>query len=75
MLDFRIPRAGRTALAVFDAQGRRVRDLWRAPLEAGTHRIVWDGSGTGGARVAAGVYFVVLESDQQRSSRAITIVR
>lgn len=43
---------------VFDAAGRRVHTLHRGVLEAGNHRLAWNGALESGARAAAGLYYV-----------------
>lgn len=45
-------------VAVYDASGRRVRDLHDGPLASGRHPWVWDACDARGARVRSGVYFV-----------------
>lgn len=49
-------------LEVFDVTGRRVATPYSGRLEAGTHSLDWDASGTNGARVAQGVYFARFEA-------------
>ncbi|HKA25457.1 MAG TPA: kelch repeat-containing protein [Candidatus Eisenbacteria bacterium] len=55
-------------IAVFAPNGRLVRELWNGPAEAGPHAVVWDGSDSHGAAVAAGVYFYVASIGAQRFS-------
>ena len=38
------------------ASNQRVRELWDGPLEAGTHRFVWDGRDDKDKALPAGVY-------------------
>ena len=67
----RLARASDVRLAVIDASGRRVRDLLRGALPAGTRMIRWDGRDDAGARAAAGVYFVRLEYDGRVSAKRL----
>ena len=50
----------RVHLALYNAVGHRVRQLWDGPLPAGSHRFVWDDRGKGRA-LAAGVYACKVE--------------
>ena len=50
--------AGEQSVDVLDLAGRRVRQLERAWVAAGTRTLRWDGTGTDGARLPAGVYLV-----------------
>jgi len=51
-----MPRAGRVGVAIYDARGRRVRDLFEGEWSAGVHPIMWNGKANGGADCGAGLY-------------------
>jgi hypothetical protein len=53
----------RTAVEIFDVQGRLVRTLRSGRLTAGSHRISWDGRTTERMEAAPGVYFVRVSVD------------
>lgn len=74
-LEFALARGGRATVTVYDVAGRRVAVPLDAELAAGLHRAAWDGRGLGGARVAAGVYFVELRSGADRARRTVLIER
>jgi subtilisin family serine protease len=59
---FSLEQEARVRLSLFDASGRRVRELMDRPLAPGPHRIVWDGRTDVGSPVGAGVYLVKLET-------------
>jgi flagellar hook assembly protein FlgD len=52
--------AGTVALTVFDATGRRVATLDAGEREVGAHPVQWNGRGSDGRRLPAGLYFVRL---------------
>ncbi len=60
------------SLILYDVLGRRVRQLWRGPLGAGSHRFVWDGRDAAGRDVAAGVYLYRVEVDGQIEAKKTT---
>ena len=64
--------AERVSLTVYDVLGRRVRQVWQGPLEAGSHRLVWDGRDETGKDVAAGVYLYQVEIDGQVEAKKTT---
>lgn len=69
-----LPRPGRVRLRVVDAQGRTVATLVDGERPAGPHAAVWQGRGAVGARVAPGVYHVVLEqAGEARSARVVRL--
>jgi hypothetical protein len=61
------PRGER--IDVYDATGRRVRTLG---IPAGSERIEWDGRDEAGARVASGVYFLVLDGGRAAGRLVVT---
>ena len=60
------------SLRVHDVLGRRVRQVWQGPLEAGSHRFVWDGRDEAGKAVAAGVYIYRVEMDGRVEAKKTT---
>jgi len=70
MLRYAVPREMNLLLAVYDRAGRRVRNLFGPQsLTPGTHSLTWDGRDEQGHRVAQGVYFFRLESDDATLTR------
>jgi flagellar hook assembly protein FlgD len=61
-IDFTMPVAGPVDLAIYDAQGRRVRQLFKGRLPAGTHGNTWDGRDPNGSFMPNGVYFLRLRA-------------
>jgi flagellar hook assembly protein FlgD len=59
---FTVPQAGKVSLALYDVQGRRVRQLVGDSRPAGAHAAQWDGRADDGKRLASGIYFARLES-------------
>jgi hypothetical protein len=72
-LSFDLAKRQSVVLAVFSVEGRRIRTLQRGTLEAGEHRLAWDGLDDRGKPVADGMYFARLEAAE--GSRTTSIVR
>lgn len=53
--------------SVFDAQGRRVRDLYRGTLPRGLTSLPWDGRDDAGATLGPGLYFLRFSTPIGRS--------
>jgi hypothetical protein len=72
-LDFQLARPGRVSLAVYDALGRRVKELMSSQaLPAGKYAIDWNGTDMEGKHVAGGVYFIhLLSNGTRRLQRAV----
>jgi hypothetical protein len=74
-LAFRLSSEEVATLTVYDVTGRRVRDLQRARLSPGDHRLTWDGRDDGGRRVAAGVYFLRLRTERRATTAKVVVSR
>ena len=72
---YSVHEAGRAVLAIYDVAGRLVARLVDGQVAAGPNEVVWDGTGGGGARVAAGVYFVRLEAAGDAVSQKLMLIR
>lgn len=57
-----LARPARATVTVYDAMGRRVRELAAGSMAAGRSEIAWDGRDAAGRRAGAGVYFVRAEA-------------
>ena len=62
-LRFGLPRDGVVTIAIYDAAGRRVRDLVKGSWPAGYHDIRWDGRDEAGRGSASGLYLARLEAE------------
>ena len=74
-ISFTLPGETSVTVAVFDAQGRRVRTLAGGTLPRGGHRLVWDGRDDGGVAASAGIYFYRLTLPEQTLTRRGLLLR
>jgi hypothetical protein len=72
---FSLTRKQSVRLKVVDVAGRIVRTLWDGGLDAGTHRMVWDGRDGRGSRVASGVYLSVLKAEEGTRTGKMVLVK
>jgi glucose/arabinose dehydrogenase len=74
-IEYARPAVGEVRLDVFDAHGRRIRQLAADRAEApGLVRRTWDGRADGGERVRPGVYFVRLAAAGERWTRRVVVL-
>jgi hypothetical protein len=66
---------GATRLSVLDVTGRTVRVLVNGEAPAGRSSSRWDGRDQSGARVASGVYFFRLETEEDIRTVKATLLR
>lgn len=69
------PRGETVSLAILDASGRCVRQLWNASVAPGDHQLTWDATDDAGHPVASGAYFAVLTGESGRVVRALDVMR
>lgn len=74
-ISFEIPRAAYGEVAIFNAAGRLVRELWSGDLESGAHSFVWSGNDGGGTAVPSGAYFYRLRTDDFTETRRMLLIR
>lgn len=72
---YSLPAAGPVRLALFGADGRRIRTLADGDSPAGLHAVLWDGRDASGRRVAPGAYWARLEYAGRALRRPVTVVR
>jgi len=70
-LAYTLPQRARARVAVYDVQGRLVVTVVDGMHAAGHHDVRWDGRDANGNLLAAGVYFVRLESAGRMESEKI----
>jgi hypothetical protein len=75
VITFRLPGPMPVDLSVYDVQGRLVRRLVRLELEAGEHRVEWDGRDASGRSAANGAYMCRLTAGGFTGSRMMTLVK
>ncbi len=70
-----LPAAAHVRVAVFDAQGRLVRQLVDAPVAAGSHFVDWLGTNDQGKALGSGTFFYRLETGPRTLTRKMLLVR
>jgi photosystem II stability/assembly factor-like uncharacterized protein len=74
-LSYRLERAARVRVDVFDAAGRSVRALFDGRRAAGESRLAWDGRDGTGRRVRGGVYFIRVAAGEEAKSIRVVAAR
>jgi len=72
---FTLPETGDVSLEVFDVAGRKVATLLDGQLDAGPHRVEWNGVSDSGERVASGVYFYRLTAGGEKISKKMVLLK
>jgi flagellar hook assembly protein FlgD len=74
-ISFSLTRSGPTTLTIYDVAGNRIKTLVNDDLEAGDHRVTWQGTDDRGRQVAAGIYLYQLDSGTVSEVKRMTLVR
>ncbi len=74
-IPFALAEAGPVRLAVYNLIGQQVRVLADDWVEAGTHRVRWDGRTDMGVEAASGVYWAVLYAGEIVQTAKLALIR
>jgi hypothetical protein len=75
LIRYQLPKPGTVHLLVYDICGRCVRTLINEKMQAGYHRIVWDGKDHNGKYVASGMYFFGIDVNGFVSEKKMILLR
>lgn len=62
VIEFSINHGGHVELVVYDVAGRKIREIVNEEMDAGHHRMIWDGKNDGEFDVASGLYLYRLRA-------------
>lgn len=74
-ISFSLAQKAYANIIVYDLLGRRVKTLTSSLLDAGEHKIIWDGTDDSGMEVASGIYLYKLEARGLSQVRRMTLLR
>ncbi|MBD3403238.1 T9SS type A sorting domain-containing protein [candidate division GN15 bacterium] len=74
-INFSLPTASEVRLEVFNLLGQKVTTLANQEYDAGQHTVVWDGTSDAGNKVASGVYFYRLVTDQFSDTKKMLMLK
>ena len=72
---FSARKAGRVSVAIYDVAGRLVRTVVGRAAAPGLQSLSWDTRDSHGSAVPAGVYYLEMRSDRERSRGRLVILR
>nr|MDK2851063.1 serine protease [Candidatus Cloacimonadota bacterium] len=74
-LSFNLKEAGEVSLDIYNQRGQKVRSLVNSKMDAGEHKIVWNGTDDNGRNVSSGLYFYRLKSGKYSSTRKMIMMK
>jgi len=72
---FSLPKASMVNLSVYNMLGQHVITLVENRLPAGEHIVSWNGTSTSGGRVASGVYFYRIVTEESTACRKMLLLK
>jgi hypothetical protein len=72
---FETSSRGEVTVRIYDVAGKLVATLLDETMDAGRHRIAWNGKDRSGADVSSGVYIVEIRALGQRDARKMALIR
>ncbi len=72
---FGLPANSRVRMQIMNIRGQTVRVLVDEDTPAGWHTVTWDGKNESGRDVASGIYLYIIEADNKRILKRMTIIR
>ncbi len=74
-LHYELPERGEWTVAIYDVEGRLVRELRSGLQEAGLHDLRWDGRSDNGAAVGSGLYFAKISGRGQSAGGKLLLLK
>ena len=74
-IEFSGPANAEVTARIYSVSGRLVTTLHEGRFSGGSERVVWDGADSSGQRVAGGVYFVRLESEDESLTSKVVLLK
>ena len=72
---FNLPKKAEVELTVYNAAGMRVKTLVNGKVEAGIHKVTWEGTDARGTTVPQGVHFFKLGSEGINLSKKCILMK
>ncbi len=74
-ISFDLPSETNVKLEIYNIKGQKVKTLKNGLLQAGNHKLVWDGKNSNSDQVASGLYFYRLVTDKKKLTRKMILMK
>ncbi len=73
-ITFQLPKASDAEIKIYNIYGQEIKSLLNQKMQAGAHKVIWDGTNHFGAYVSSGIYIVHFSTlDFQKSIKTILL--
>jgi hypothetical protein len=74
-ISFSLAKAGKAKLEIFNIKGQKVNTLVDDVMDAGTHKIIWNGKNKENKSVGSGVYFYKLTTSHLSKTKKMILLK
>ena len=74
-ISFYVPHRQKATIEIYNIKGQKVKTILQNDLEAGYHKITWNGSDQHDRSVANGIYFYVLKAGNKQAIKKLLYMR
>ncbi|MDY6915530.1 MAG: T9SS type A sorting domain-containing protein [Candidatus Cloacimonadota bacterium] len=75
IISFNLLQPQQVEVAIFNTNGRKIKQLHNSILPSGKHNLIWNGTDKNEKTVASGVYFYQVQTQQGTLSRKMLLVK
>jgi len=62
VIEYEISESGKISIEIYNILGHKIKDLYKAFSQRGSHEILWDGRSEDGKKIGSGIYFCKLRT-------------
>lgn len=74
-ISFNNPQSGKLSLTIYNIKGQLVKTLLEDEVSAGHHSIIWKGKDSSEQRVASGIYFCRMETNNKTVTKKMILMK
>lgn len=74
-IEIHLPNQSDVSLKIYNILGQQIRAYDFARVQPGVLEVVWDGKDASGSQVPSGVYFYTVQTEQQRVTKKMILMR
>lgn len=74
-IEFDLLKSGKTELEIYNSNGQLVKSLINSELNAGIHKVIWNGTDNHNTQVASGTYFYKVTTNNQTQFKRMLMLK
>ncbi|MFX0197867.1 MAG: FlgD immunoglobulin-like domain containing protein, partial [Candidatus Hodarchaeota archaeon] len=73
-IQFHVPRTSHVTIKIFNILGREIKTLLDTEIQAGQHKMLWNGKDEQNRQVTSGVYFYQMKAGDFQMTRKMILL-